>query len=283
MAKNFRPNWEYSDEIIVSLARRLGIEELTSFRYEEVAAMDAAEQKKVKAQVRELVFNTLKMVAENAEAPMPTNAFVLDTENKLPFWEDLAKRTKPGKNEIKAPAEALAERFRRKVGEPIRLTEAELAEEALRVYHERGIKSKTMKQVISEAIAARCQSVVSKFLQSKYGAPNVRKSVDYSHFELALALLKKSLDNFQNGDGLGTELTWIVDGDQSVYEVPAWKVDKEGNGYRNQYPAITPSYIIKACNASPINKMVNLTKVNEWIRDNNIQGITLKIKGNRGD
>ena len=279
---SIRPSWEFSDELIVSLSRRLGIEELTSWRFEEVQKLPPEEQKAIKAKLREMVFGALTMIAENTSAPIPTNAVVLDTENKFPFWSDLAKRTEAGKNEVRPPAEVLAERFRTKVGEVVWMTEAELAEEALRVYHERGIKSKNMKEVVSEAIAARCQSVVSKFLQSKYGSPSSRKSVDYSHFELALALLKNSLDNFENGDGQGSQLNWIVDGEQSVYDVPAWKVDDEGNGYRNQYPAITPSYIIKACMASPINKMVNLTKVNEWIRDNNIQGITSKIKGNKG-
>lgn len=282
MATKFRPQWEFSDDLINSLARRLGIEELTGFRNHEMQQLSGEEQKEIKKQVRELIFGTLHMVAENSDAPVPSNAIVLDDQNKLPFWEDLAKRTKVGSNEIKPPAEVLAERFRSKVGDPIWMTEAELAEEALRVYHERGMKSKTLRDVVSEAISARCQSVVSKFLQSKYGSPSARRAVDYSHFELALALLQKSLDNHLNGDGQGTELTWIVDGDQSVYTVPAWKCDNEGNGYRNQYPAITPSYIIKACHSAPINKMVNLTKVNEWIRDNNIQGITLKIKGNKG-
>ena len=94
-------------------------------------------------------------------------------------------------------------------------------------------------------------------------------------------MLQTSLENFVNGDGQGSKLGWYIDGEPITYDVPAWKVDSEGNGYRNQYPAVTPSYIIKACNAAPINKMVNLTKVNDWIRDNSIQGITSKIKGNK--
>ena len=283
MAKKFRPQYEFSDELIVSLATRLGVEELITFNNERVSLLPKEEQKKIKDGVKELIFNTLLMVAESAAPPMPTNAILLDDESKIEYWKDLSKRTDVGPNEIKAPAEVLAERFRTKVGQPIRLTESELATEALRVYHERGQKSKTMRDVIRESIAARCQSVVSKYLQSKYGSPTARKVVDYAHFELALALLQKSLDNFQNGDGQGCELTWIVDGEKSVYDVPAWKLDNDGNGYRNQYAAVTPSYIIKACNAAPINKMVNLTKVTDWIKDNSIQGITSKIKGNQGD
>ena len=281
MAKRFRPAYEFSDELIASLARRLGEDDLVNFKYAELDSLSSKEQSEIKTRIRNLIFGTLKMVAENASPPVPSNAVLLDDQNPIAFWEDLAKRTTAGKNEIKAPAEVLAERFRTKVGDPVRMTEAELAEEALRVYHERGMKSKTMRDVIREAISARCQSVVSKFLQSKYGSPSARKVVDYSHFTLALAMLQTSLENFVNGDGQGSKLGWYIDGEPITYDVPAWKVDSEGNGYRNQYPAVTPSYIIKACNAAPINKMVNLTKVNDWIRDNSIQGITSKIKGNK--
>jgi hypothetical protein len=276
MATTLRAQFPYEERQIQALARKLGILELTNFTVDEFETLDSDAKKKRKEAVKDLIYAALDLVAGSAEAPIPSNAIVLDDQFPIPYFQDLARRTEANeeKGERRAPAEVLAERFRTKPGQPVMLTEAQLVEEAVRVYHESGKESKTVKDVISEAIRSRCQSQISNYLQTEYGSPRTVRRRDYDHFELAYALLKASLEG-------KSELTYFKDGEKKEIKVPAWTVDDEGNGYRNNYRVITPSYIIKVCGMAPINRSTNLDKVKAWITEANIQDVVLKVKGNK--
>lgn len=274
-----RFTWSYPDELIQSLARKLGVNELISFSAASLSELEGEELKAMKEAVRVLVFDALKLVSSGAPAPIPGNAFLPDADRKVEFFRDLCRRTAADetKGERRAPAEVLAERFKRygaKVGEPVMLTEAELLEETVRTYHENGRATKTVQDVMSEAISHRCQSQISNTLQAEYGSARTARRRDYSHLELAMALLRASLK------GIG-EIAFSENGTTTNYKVPVWGRDDDGNGYGNTYQTITPSYIIKACAMAPVNRTTNLKKVLDWIEEANVTDVTLKVKGKK--
>jgi hypothetical protein len=272
---SFRPQISYPDELIQSLARKFGINELTNFTNAKVEALtDKAEISTLKAKVKDLLFDALNLVVGGASAPIPANAYIPDAERKLPYFADLSRRTIANeiKGERRAPAEVLAERFRTKIGEPVWLTEAELVEESVRIYHENGRQAKTVNDVISESISQRCQSQISNFLQVEYGSSRTARKRDYSNLELAITILRASL----NGS---TEIVYAENGISQTYQVPLWGRDDKGNGYGNTYKLITPSYIIKACSMYPVNHPTNLQKVKTWLEEANVTDVTIKVKG----
>jgi len=271
-----RLTWSYPDELVQSLARKLGVVELTNFTGARLDELTGGEEKAMRDKLKALIFDALKLVASGAPAPIPGNAFIPDAERKLAYFSDLSRRTvaNEAKGERRAPAEVLAERFRSKVGEPVWLTEAELVEEAVRMYHENGRQTKTPQDVISESISLRCQSQISNFLQAEYGSVRTARKRDYSHLELAIALLRASLNEVK-------EIVFAEDGLSTTYKVPAWGRDEKGDGYGNTYRVITPSYLIKACAMAPINRTTNLNKVLAWIEEANITDVTLKVKGKK--